>query len=143
MRNMALVALRQLKFSGQAVARVLGLTENYVATLYSAAKRDGSAALAGQQRRGRPDTVSAQDWDLARQWRAAGLSDAEIGRRLGVAHTTISRRLGPRAQRARRAPVHRLRRRSRGRRSDADAAVRARGPGPPRDRNRMTRSGTR
>ena len=44
------------------------------------------------------NTVTAQDWDLARQWRAAGLSDAEIGRRLGVAHTTISRRLGPREQ---------------------------------------------
>jgi hypothetical protein len=98
MRNMALVALRQLKFSGQAVARVLGLTESYVATLFSRAKRDGSAALAGQQRRGRPDTVTAQDWDLARQWRVAGLSDAETGRRLGVAHTTISRRLGPREQ---------------------------------------------
>ena len=98
MRNMVLVTLRRLKFSGQAVARALGLTENYVATLYSASKRDGPAALAGQQRRGRPDTVSGQDWDLARQWRAAGVSDAEIGRRLGVAHTTIGRRLGPRAQ---------------------------------------------
>ena len=55
MRNMVLVTLRRLKFSGQAVARALGLTENYVATLYSASKRDGPAALAGQQRRGRPD----------------------------------------------------------------------------------------
>jgi len=98
MRNMVLVTLRRLKFSGQAVARLLGLTENYVATLYAASKRDGSAALAGQQRRGRPDTVTAQDLDLARQWRAGGASDAEIGRRLGVAHTTVSRRLGPRGQ---------------------------------------------
>ena len=98
MRNMVLVTLRRLKFSGRAVARLMGLTENYVATLYSASKRDGSAALAGQQRRGRPDTVTAQDLDLARQWRAGGASDAEIGRRLGVAHTTVSRRLGPRGQ---------------------------------------------
>ncbi len=98
MRNMALVTLRQLKFSGGAVAQVLGLTGSYVATLFSRAKRDGSAALAGQQRRGRPDTVTAQDWELARQWRAAGVSDAEIGRRLGVANTTIGRRLGQRGQ---------------------------------------------
>ena len=98
MRNMALVTLRQLKFSGGAVARVLGLTGSYVATLFSRAKRDGSAALAGQQRRGHPDTVTAQDWELARQWRAAGASDAEIGRRIGVANTTIGRRLGPRGQ---------------------------------------------
>ena len=42
--------------------------------------------------------MSGRDWDLAREWRAAGVSDAEIGRRLGVAHTTISRRLGPREQ---------------------------------------------
>jgi transposase len=98
MRNMALVALRQLKFSGGAVAQVLGLTGSYVATLFSRAKRDGSAALAGQQRRGHPDIITAQDWELARQWRAAGVSDAEIGRRLGVANTTIGRRLGPRGQ---------------------------------------------
>ena len=98
MRNMVLVTLRRLGFSGQAVAGVLGLAEGYVATLFSRAKREGSAALAGQQRRGRPDTVSGQQWDLARAWRAAGVSDAEIGRRLGVAHTTISRRLGPREQ---------------------------------------------
>ena len=29
---------------------------------------------------------------------AQGASDAEIGRRLGVAHTTVSRGLGPRRQ---------------------------------------------
>src|SRR5271154_4936406 len=100
MRNMALVTLRRLGFSGNVVAGGLGLTPRYVSTLYAAAEREGSAALAGQQRRGRPDTVSDQDQDLARQWRAAGVSDAEIGRRLGVAHTTVSRRLGPRGQQA-------------------------------------------
>ena len=40
MRNMVLVTLRQLRFSGRAVARVLGLTESYVATLYS--RRSGT-----------------------------------------------------------------------------------------------------
>ena len=95
MRNIALAALRQLGFKGRAVAAVLGLTENYVSTLHNAALRDGSAALIRHDRLDRPDTVTQQQWELARTWRAQGASDAEIGRRLGVAHTTISRRLGP------------------------------------------------
>ena len=98
MRNMVLVALRRLGFPGQVVAQLLGLSASYVSTLFAAAKREGSAALAGQQRRGAPGTVSEQQWELARAWRAAGASDAEIGRRLGVAHTTISRALGPRGR---------------------------------------------
>ena len=100
MRNMALAALRQLKFPGRVVAAVLGLSEAYVATLHNAARRDGSAALIGQPRPGRPGTVAAAQWQLAGQWREQGVSDAEIGRRLGVAHTTIGRRLGPRGQAA-------------------------------------------
>jgi hypothetical protein len=98
MRNMALVALRRLGFSGQVVAQLLGLSASYVSTLFAASRREGSAALAGQQRRGAPGTVSGQQWELARAWRAAGASDAEIGRRLGVAHTTIGRGLGPRGR---------------------------------------------
>ena len=98
MRNIALAALRQLGFRGRVVAAVLGLTENYVATLHNAALRDGSAALVMQDRRGTPGKVTAQQWEQARAWRAQGASDAEIGRRLQVAHTTISRGLGPRGQ---------------------------------------------
>ena len=98
MRNIALAALRQLGFKGRVVAAVLGLTENYVATLHNAALRDGSAALVMQDRRGTPGKVTGEQWEQARAWRAQGASDAEIGRRLGVAHTTISRRLGPRGQ---------------------------------------------
>ena len=84
MRNLAIVTLRQLGFRGRRVAEVLGLTEAYVSTLYRAALRDGSAAVvSGQQRRGSPGTVTPAQWEQARAWRAAGVSDAEIGRRLG------------------------------------------------------------
>ena len=97
MRNLALVSLRSLGFRGRAVAGVLGLSEAYVATLWNTAKRDGSAGvLSGLGRRGKPGTVTPAQWDQARQWRAGGVSDAEIGRRLGVAHTTIGRGLGKR-----------------------------------------------
>ena len=98
MRNIALAALRQLGFRGRVVAAVLGLSEAYVATLHSAALRDGSAALIRQDRRGTPGKVTAAQREKARAWRDQGVSDAEIGRRLGVAHTTVSRGLGPRGQ---------------------------------------------
>jgi hypothetical protein len=98
MRNIALAVLRQLGFRGRAVAAALGLSEAYVATLHSAAKRGGSAALAMQDRRGTPGKVTAAQWEQARAWREQGASDAEIGRRLGVANTTVGRGLGPRGQ---------------------------------------------
>src|SRR5260370_3810211 len=98
MRHIARAALRQLGFRGRVVAAVVGLTENYGATLHNAELRDGSAALLRQDRRGTPGKVTAQQWEQARAWRAQGASDAEIGRRLEVAHTTISRGLGPREQ---------------------------------------------
>ena len=97
MRNLAIVTLRQLGFQGRRVAQVLGLAEAYVSTLYRTALRDGSAAVvSGQQRRGSPGTVTPAQWEQARLWRAEDVSDAEIGRRLGVAHTTIGRGLGKR-----------------------------------------------
>ena len=99
MRNIALATLRQLGFRGRAVAAALGLSEAYVATLHNAARRDGSAALAMQDRRGTPGKVTAAQWEQARAWRYQGASDAEVGRRLGVAHTTVSRGLGPRGRR--------------------------------------------
>jgi hypothetical protein len=45
MRNLAISALRRLGFTGRRVAALLGLTENYVATLPAGAARDRSAAL--------------------------------------------------------------------------------------------------
>src|SRR5258708_14812316 len=80
-RNIALAVLRQLGFRGRVVAAVLGLTENYVATLRNAALRDGSAALVMQDRRGTPGKVTAQQWGQARAWRAQGARDAGSGGR--------------------------------------------------------------
>ena len=45
MRNIAVAALRQLGFGGTAVAAVMGLTPNYVATLHQRALREGTAGL--------------------------------------------------------------------------------------------------
>src|SRR5207342_3475983 len=93
MRNIAVAALRQIGFPGTQVAAALGLTTNYVATLHQRAQREGTAGLV--RPRGRPRTVTEQDWEQARAWRAAGVRDAEIARRLGVQQSTVLRRLGP------------------------------------------------
>jgi hypothetical protein len=93
MRNIAVAALRQIGFPGTQVAAALGLTTNYVATLRQRAQRDGTAGLV--RPRGRPPTVTGQDREQARAWRAAGVRDAEIARRLGVQQSTVLRRLGP------------------------------------------------
>jgi len=104
MRDIAITVLRGLGFTGRRVAAVLGLTENYVATRHSVAARGGTAALAGG-RRGRPRKLPDADWADAAGWRGQGLSDSEIGRRLGVAQSTVSRRLGPRREPAAGAPA--------------------------------------
>src|SRR5262245_19229303 len=89
MRNMAVVVLTQMGFPGVAVARVVGLTPEYVSELRGNARRHGSAGLA--QRRGRPAKLSAEQVRQARAWRTDGLSDAEIARRLKVSHKTAAR----------------------------------------------------
>src|SRR5512144_1532329 len=94
MRNLAAVTLRNLGFSGQRVAQVLGLSEEYVSTLRGRARRDGSAGVV--PRRGRPPALGARELRRARELRGQGLSDVEIGRRLGVHATTAGRALGPR-----------------------------------------------
>ena len=53
MRNIALSALRQLGFPGRAVAAALGLSEAYVATLHTAARRDGPGGARHADRRAR------------------------------------------------------------------------------------------
>src|SRR5512135_3179827 len=95
MRNLAAVTLRNLGFTGQRVAQVLGLSEEYVATLRGRARRGGSAGVV--PRRGRPPALGARELRRARQLREQGLSDVEVGRRLGVHATTVGRAPGPSA----------------------------------------------
>jgi hypothetical protein len=95
MRNVAVAVLRQLGFGGRTVAAVMGLTENYVATLHHRALREGTPGLVRE--RGRPGKLAARDWEQAARWRAEGASGSEIARRLRVAQSTVSRRLGPSA----------------------------------------------
>jgi hypothetical protein len=92
MRHVAAAVLRQLKFPGKDVAAVLGLSAAYVATLHQRALREGTAALVRPA--GRPRETGEAAWDRAREWRAAGVRDAEIARRLGVNQSTVLRRLG-------------------------------------------------
>ena len=89
MRNMAVVMLTQMGFSGVAVARAMGLTPEYVSELRGNARRHGSAGLV--QRRGRPSKLSPRQVRQARDWKAEGLTDAEIARRLKVSHKTAAR----------------------------------------------------
>ena len=94
MRNVAVVTLRQLGYGGQAVAGLMGLSENYVATLRNRALREGTAGVVRQP--GARRKLTGQAWAGARAWRQSGTSDAEIARKLGVAQSTVLRRLGPR-----------------------------------------------
>jgi hypothetical protein len=101
---------------------VLRLTGNYIATLHNAALRSGPAALTGQPQPGRPGKLTGADRAAAAAWRDQGSTpDAQTGRRPGIAHTTVARRLGPRP-----APPDgpASRSRDRRRRAAAGAAVR-------------------
>ncbi|HET6949043.1 MAG TPA: hypothetical protein VFI47_01615 [Acidimicrobiales bacterium] len=89
MRNMAVVTLTGLGFTGRRVAEVMGLTPEYVSELRGQARREGSAGLV--RRRGRPAKLSAAQVRSAGVWRAEGLSVAEIARRLGVSDKTAAR----------------------------------------------------
>ena len=95
LRNVAVAVCRQLGFGGRAVAAVMGLTENYVATLHNRALREGTAGLVRAP--GRPRKLAGNAWEQAARWRAGGASDSEIARRLQVAQSTVFRRLGPAA----------------------------------------------
>jgi len=82
LRNLAAVRLPEMGFTGRRVARVLGITQEYVSMLRARARAEGSAGL--MRRRGRPAAWGARDLGRARSWRGEGVTDAAIGKRLGV-----------------------------------------------------------
>jgi len=89
MRKMAVVTLTGLGFKVGLVAQVMGLRREYVSRLRTAAAAEGSAGLV--RPRGRPAKLSAARLATARGWHEQGISNVEIGRRLGVDDSTISR----------------------------------------------------
>ena len=76
-RNVAVAVLRQLGYGGQAVAAVMGLTVNYVATLHNRALREGTGGVV--RPRGRPGKAGRESWDQARA--VAGGRGARCGDR--------------------------------------------------------------
>ena len=97
-RNIAMATLRSMGFAGQRVAAVFGLGETQVAAVRSRALREGPAGVV--RRSGRPPKLSQQQLAQAVAWHEDGLSNVDIGRRLGVHNATVSRALS-----AVRAPV--------------------------------------
>jgi hypothetical protein len=91
LRNLAAVTLPEMGFTGRRVAQVLGITQEYVSMLRARARAEGSAGL--MRRRGRPAALGARDLGRARSWRGQGVTDAAIGKRLGVHGSTVARAL--------------------------------------------------
>src|SRR5260370_11362229 len=86
MRNVAVAVDRQLGFSGQRVAEVMGLSASYVATLRQRARREGAAGLVRPS--GPKPKLSPAEWARAVKWRQARASEAALAPRLGRGHAT-------------------------------------------------------
>src|SRR5450755_2315495 len=91
MRNLAVVTLAGMRFGGQQVAALMGLTPGYLSTLKGRARDHGSAGLVREM--GRPSKLTGRQIAQAGRWRAEKVSDVVIGARLGVADTTVARAL--------------------------------------------------
>jgi transposase len=89
MRNITVVTLTDLGFTGRRVAEVMGLTPEYTSMLRGRARKEGSAGLV--RVRGRRPKLTPAQVERARTWHAEGLSDAQIARRLGVSNKTATR----------------------------------------------------
>jgi hypothetical protein len=89
LRNIAVVTLTEMGFPGRRVGEVVGLTREYVSELRGQVRREGSTRLV--RGRGRPPKLSEAQVRQARAWKAAGMRDAEIARRLKVDHKTAAR----------------------------------------------------
>src|SRR5258707_3113676 len=86
MRNVAVAVARQLGFSGQRVAEVMGLPASYVATLHQRARRTGAARLVRPS--GPKPKRSPADLAQAARWPPAAASAAPSSAPLGAAPAT-------------------------------------------------------
>src|SRR5262249_35628258 len=86
MRNVVVVMLTELGFTGVRVAEVMGLTPEYVSTLRGRARREGSAGLV--RVRGRRPKLSPAQVARARVWRSGGVFFLAVARRLEGAGKT-------------------------------------------------------
>ena len=92
LRNLALISLTDMGFPVHVVSRLVGLTPEYGSELRGQVRREGSARLV--RRPGRPPKLTETQVRQARGWKVAGVREAEIARRLNVAHKTITRAVG-------------------------------------------------
>jgi cell division protein FtsB len=92
MRNIAALTVTGLGFTDRRVGEVVGLTREYVSEMRGQVRREGSARLV--RGRGRPPKLTEAQVRQARAWKAAGVIEAEIARRLKVAHKTVTRAVG-------------------------------------------------
>jgi transposase len=91
MRNLAVVALREAGVKGTEVAGLFGLSAVYVSRLRRRTVEGGSRALVPA--RGAPRKLSPASERRVLGLSEAGVSGAEIARRVGVSEATISRLL--------------------------------------------------
>jgi transposase/uncharacterized coiled-coil protein SlyX len=96
MAHIAVATLRSLGVPGQIVAAAFGLSESYVATLHQRALKDGSAGLVRAS--GRPGKLTEAQLADAIACHDQGMSNVDIGKRLGVHNSTISRALATHAK---------------------------------------------
>jgi transposase len=94
MRNLAAVALTDAGAKGTEVAELLGLSREHVSRLRTRAADGGSRALLPP--RGAPRKLSEAQQRRALALSGAGVSGAEIARRMGVSEATVSRLLARR-----------------------------------------------
>src|SRR5512133_3636032 len=92
MRRLAMVALTQAGQPVKAVAAAFEVHPNYLSTLRTTAREEGSAGLVKAQ--GRPVKLPPAQREQVRRWSEQGVTGQEIARRLQVSDSMISRLVG-------------------------------------------------
>src|ERR1035437_9788310 len=90
MRDLVICSLTEgSRFQGRTVAAAFGIQPSQVSRIRSRSREHGARGLVHQM--GPPPILSPARLRQARQWAGQGLTHAEIGRKLGVSRSRISR----------------------------------------------------